>query len=603
VSRRTPTPTRKTAARARRGLPPKVKARVGGKGNPAPSLSGPQAWKRDPEGQGLLPTFLQFPTRPLNERAMADREDAILATYNGRLRELVDLGRTLIGEDGFQAGLLDTMSHGLIGMPLSFQGDPGMIVALTDSAGTPGEWGKLHPENEAAKILADGIVFNLGLGQYVFDEADIVRPIGAHRVPRIVWRDPRWLRRDPYTLQWYFLGRGGEVPITPGDGEWVLFQPYPDTDAWRHGPILYMTLCAIFSRDTLFDRQRVSEVCAPTRVARAVKPTDRKVRAKMAADVAKMAHDNQITLSHEWLYEIVTAAAGDYWKVCDAIITWARQMVEVGLTGNILSIEGPTGFSNADIYRRVTDSRRRFYANAWTRALREQGLTWWVRDNYGEAAVQFTPVPVYNVESPEDAIARAGALKAWGEGIKACAEGIGAAGVELDVEYVIETLQRAGIRAKVKAGPVQVASLNLGVEQVAAVVRGNIAAQNLGIAPFPPGDPRGDMTLVEIANMATGAAASAPKPPAPGPEAAPPPTGAAPEEEEPAEEDDGGAAARLADDMNAHAQPHCRHRKTSLCRTCGIRASYRIVPGENGAPNRFHPTWSPIKAAPAKVAA
>jgi hypothetical protein len=600
VSRRTPTPSRKTAARARRGLPPKAKARVGGKGSPAPSLSGPQAWKRDPEGAGLLPTFLQFPTRPLNERTMADREDAILATYNGRLRELVDLGRTLIGEDGFQQGLLDTMSHGLIGMPLSFQGDPGMIEALTDSAGTPGEWGKLHPENEAAKILADGIVFNLGLGQYVFDEADIVRPIGAHRVPRLMWRDPRWLRRDPYTLQWYFLGRGGEVPITPGDGEWVLFQPYPDTDAWRHGPILYMTLCAIFARDTLFDRQRVSEVCAPTRVARATKPTDRKARAKMETDIAKMAHDNQITLSHEWLYEIVTAAAGDYWKVCDAIITWARQMVEVGLTGNILSIEGPTGFSNADIYRRVTDSRRRFYANAWTRCLREQGLTWWVRDNYGEAAVLYTPVPVYNVESPEDAIARAGALKAWGEGIKACAEGIGAAGVELDVAYVIETLQRAGIRANPKAGPVQVTSLNLGVEQVAAVVRGAVALQSLGLQTF--GDERDEKTIAELLNAAKGGAAPGPSSAPPGPQPSPASAVAMPEEdEEPAADDDGGAAARLADQMNAHGLGACRHRKTSVCRTCGIRAAYDVVPGENGEPHRFRATWAALRTP--KVAA
>lgn len=565
---------------------------MGGKGT-TQGINGPAAWKRDPEGQGFAPTFLQFPTRPSNQRTMADREDAILATYNGRLRELVDLGRTLISEDGFQSGLAQTMGHGLISMPLAFQGDPAMVLALTDSAGTPGEWGKMHPENEVAQILIDGIVFNLGLGQYVFDEADIVRPIGVHRVPRLVWRDPRWLRRDPYTLQWYFMGRGGEVPITPGDGEWVLFSPYPDTDAWRHGPVLYMTLAAIFARDTLFDRQRVSEVCAPTRIARAVKPTTPKARIKMAADIAKMAHDNQITLSHEWLYEIVTAAAGDYWKVCTEIITWARQMVEVGLTGNILSIEGPTGFSNADIYRRVTDSRRRFYANAWTRALREQGLTWWVRDNYGEAAVAYTPVPVYNVESPEDAIARAGALKAWGDGIGALVEGIAKAGVEAEPAAIIEMLQRAGIRARVKAGPVDVSKLNLGVEQVGAVVRGNVAAQSLGIAGFELGDPRGDMTIAALLNAAKGGAALAASPPDPS-QPLPVPMADEPEEE-PADED-GGAAARLADDMNTHAIPACRHRKTSLCRTCGVRASYRVVPGVAGAPHAFRATWSTIKA-------
>ncbi len=584
MSRRPPTATR--TSRARRSASQARKA-------PASSWSGPQAWARDPEGSGLAPTFLAFPTRPNNSRTMEDRENAILASYSGRLRDLVDLGRVLISEDGFQQGLVDTMSHGLLGMPLAFQGDPDMVAALTDSQGTPGEYGTMHPENEAAKIFADGLVFNMGWGQYRFDFADVIRPIGYHRVPKLFWVDARWFRRDPYTLQWWFMGRGGEVPVTPGDGEFLLYQPYPDTDAWRHGPVLYMTLCAIFARDTLFDRQRVSEVCAPTRIARAQKPTTPKAREKMAANLAKMAHDNQITLDHEWLYEIVTAAAGDYWKVCGEIITWARQMVEVGLTGNILSIEGPTGFSNADIYRRVTDSRRRFYANAWTRCIREQGLSWWVRDNYGEAAVARCPVPVYNVESPEDAIARAGALKAWGEGVKSLAEGVGAAGVEVEPECIVELLQRAGIRARVKGAR----SLGLVGEQLGAVLRGNVALASLGEEPFPPGDLRGEQTIAEMLGAAKAAGApfagAAPSAnPHPSPPAASP---LAPEVDEgPAPVEDDGSAARLADDMNTHGIAACRHRRTSACPTCGVRASYRVVPGVEGAPHAFKATWAAI---------
>ncbi len=527
-------PPRTPATRARRAPP--TRARSTG-----PASGEPRAWTRD-GAAGFAPTFLQFPTRPSNARTLEHREDAILATYNGTLRMLVDLGRILISEDGFQSGLVDTIAHGILGMPLSWLGPEDMIAALTDSHGTPGEWGKMHPENETAKVFADGVVFNAGLGQYVFGADDLIRPIGVHRVPRLMWRDPRWLRRDPYTLQWFFMGRGGEVPINPGDGEWVLFQPYPDTDSWRHGPILYMSLAAIFARDTLFDRQRVSEVCAPTRIARAVKPTTVPARKKMAANLAKMAHDNQITMSHEWLYEIVSASAGDYWQVCGEIITWARQMVEVGLTGNILSIEGPTGFSNADIYRRVTDSRRRFYAASWVRCIREQGLSWWVRDNYGEAAVARCPVPVYNTESPEDASARAGAMEAWGKALKSISDGLTATNtsVVLEPSYVIELLQRANIRAVVKA------------------------------APAPP---------VETAPQAT----SADPAQAIAPEA---------DDEEPADSEEG---ARLAGDrasaMNAARMLACRHGRTNDCRHCRVRGHW--MPDAKG---KWGVTWSALVA-------
>jgi hypothetical protein len=507
---------------------------------------------------------------------MPDSEDAINASYGGSVRQMVDLTRTLIAENGFLRGMVRTISEGLLGMPLSFQGPPEMVKDLINAAETPGEWARMHPLNEVSQIIDDGIVFNLGLGQYVFDEPELVRPIGYHRIPRLEWRDPRWLRQDTTTRQWYYQGLGGEVPISPGDGEWLLFQPYPRLDAWRHAPAVYIMLAAIFGRDALFDRQRTSEVSAPTRVARAIKAVSPKTLSRMASDLAKMAHDNEITLPAEWIYEIVSASAGDYWKVCAEIVTWARQNVEVGLTGNILSVEGPTGFANAGFYVRVNMSRRQYYADTWCDCARTQGLVWWVRDNWGEQWVSRCPVPVYNVRDPKDAADEANVLKSFGEGLEKLASGISAAGLDLDRTGVMEMLQRYGIRTTPKATGSAVAKLPLGVDAIGAVVRGGVALASLGLAPF--GDERDNMTIAELAERAKGGAAPAPTPASSSPPApASPPAAREADDECDPDEDDCDESARLAEAYTARALDRCPyHGRTHSCPRCGVRRVYAL---------------------------
>lgn len=515
---------------------------------------------RDRSTGSIRPTVVQLPSRPASEYTAVNQRRAREATYSGNIGAAARLYRAAVTEDGVIAGLMSTIGHGILGLPMSFQGDPEQCAALADAVGTPGEFGMMFPASEAAQVFADGVGFGLGLGQFVAccwrceaDEIDddgvcetcgacvLMRPAGQHVVTRLRWWDPQYLRQDPYSRRWFLQTITREIEIRPGDGEWFLFTPYPEVDAWRHGPWLYLTIAFVFSRDAVFDRQRHSEVLSPARVMKGTKATTVKGRDKALAMLDAMQRENKFVLPEGYDYEIVESK-GTILDIYSAIIAWAKEQAAVGLTGNTVSIDGTKGFTSANVYERVANWKRAFFANEWCSAVRKQGLTWWGIDNYGTRKV---PTCKINVESPEDAKARADAYGTLGKSLAELKTGTDALGLDIEQDWAIETFQRAMVRVKPKAGSVQVATLPLGVDAVAAPV---------------PGDPAGR------------------------------------------EDDEGPAepeyAAQLAESLNSHVPPveRCRHGASNNCRKCGIKRVDTLVPGANGGEHSFRVTWAPIVA-------
>ena len=479
-------------------------------------LAGQPAQARDRRGKKPTdqPTVVSMPTRPLSEYTAAAQRKAREASYLGTMRDAVDLTRAAMTESGATSGLVQMIAHGIQGLPLQLQGDDEMRSALLDEEGAPGDYGLMMPENEAAQVFADGITTNLGLGQMIVvcwqcrssllaDDLCLTcgarkaeRPAGMRNPDRLRWWDPRWLRQDLYTRQWYLTTLSGEMPIDPGDGEFFLYQPYPEIDAWRHAPWLYITIAFVFGRDAVFDRQRHSEVLAPTRVARATKPTTKESRRDMYRKLSKMQRDNLIVLPEQYVYEIVDST-GRITDVYTAIVDWARREVEIGLTGNIVGVEGNKGFTSADVYQRVTDSKRRFYATTWFRAVRSQILTWWGADNFGTRNV---PTGGYNIKSPEDVLAEAKAYEQWGSSLDTLKRGLDAHGIEADPAWVIETMQRAGVRVRLKPqGQAPARKLDLAPTDLAKAIRLSEARASQQLPPF--GDSRDSLTFPEFDAM------------------------------------------------------------------------------------------------------
>jgi len=602
-------------------------------GSPTISFGGPARLTRDAgESDELRYAVIPLPAYPYPGRTLERRQQAISVSYTGRWEDAVDLYRGTVEEDGFFCGILDTMAHGILGLPLSFQGDPSQVSALLDADGTSGDFATMHPAEECAKIFRDGLGLGLGLGQYLltcwrccYTDLDRVgtppnvvevckrcrarridRPAGQRELFALQWRDPRWLWQNPISFQWYYTGASGMVPIVDGDGEWFMFRTVPGLEPWRHGPWIWATLAAIFSRDSQYDAQNTSAVCAPTPVLQATKPVSASTYAEAQERIKKLAHDNRMVLKGEWDYKIVSAAP-NYIDVCASIVERCSDAFETGITGNVMGRSARSAFTDAGVYKRTTSERRAFYGNAcWSRQIRDKGLVWWGLDNFGTRNV---PVGEYDVESPEDKLSKSKALSETGDALTKLRAGLDAMGLEADPEWAIELLQRAKIRARVKPVAQNVAGLDLGVEAKAAVVRGGPALASLGLAPF--GDERDDMTIVQLENLgksaATGPGPSAPSsgptppalPEAPAPAA--PIEGRAAVDEELGDPADHADAARFAAEMTAAGADRCPHGRTHACPRCGIRRVYSAAKGADGAP-AFGIAWRSMIPAPAQGA-
>ncbi len=608
-------------------------------------FGGPTQIAHGAEGD-LSFAVIPLPAYPTPRNSLIKRSGAIAASYSGRFEEMVDLGRQTIFEDGFFDGILRTMADGILGLPVNFsQGTPEMRSALLNADGTPGDFGAMHPHEECAQIFKDGLVYTVGLGQYLlmcwqcgYTENDLVecvdpdappdvkpqtfevckrccarrvdRPIGQRQLFQLQHRDPRWLYQNPITFQWFYTGRQGLIPIIDGGGEWFMFRTGPALESWRYGIWIAASLYAIFSRDAQYDAQNTSAVCAPTPVLRAVKPVPETTRAAAEQRIRSLGFDNRMVLNGEWIYEIVAAKA-EYKDICTDIVTRASDAFETLLTGNVMGRAARAAFTDAGIYKRTTSERREFYAGAWYRQIAFKGLVHWVRDNYGTG--QPTPVASCDVRSPEDKLADSKALGEEGDALGKIKAGADAVGVELEPAWILERLQAKGIRARAKVGPPQITHLDLGVDGKNAVLRGNVALASMGLAPFDPSDPRGDMTLAALLNIAKGGASGAPGPSANDapPAALPAAVPASPSPldarvaapgDEPAADPGADHAARFAAEMTAAGAAKCPHERVNLCERCGIQRTYSAVAGKPGEPPTFPIAWRPIVATSPAIA-
>lgn len=517
-------------------------------------------------------TVIPLQVMPSQDVTMPARADAISASYTGRLQSAVDLYRQTVEQNGFMRGVLWTMAHGLLGMPLSWQGDGEMVSALADQDGTPGDFARMLPEAECAQIFSDAIGLGFGLGQLLLmcwrcdgvewarskaasDAHEEIqtcttccarlheRPIGARKLYQLRWRDARWLWRDPVSLEWWYIGRQGQVRVRPGDGEWVLIKTVPDLDIWTHGPWKLGTEAALFARDSRYDRQNTSRACAPTHVFKVNtgQGTDPKVRADVEAQADGLKYGNSMILSGEWDHRI-DAATGDFTDVTSAIVEDVDGLWEVCITGNRMGTESGTGFSNMDVYARATRERRSFYGGVWIGQIRAQVLTWWTIENFG---TRNAPVGRYDTRSPEDKKVAAEADGVDGDAVGKMVKGYGDANFELEPQYLVERAQQRGIRIRPKQA----------------------AAPSPGAPPASPPP-----------------AAAPPTPAGPPPAAA----RAADDEDEPEDDDE---VARFAAEMTAHGRDRCEHQKSNRCRLCGIERVRGVDPS---SPTGWRTAWRAI---------
>jgi phage gp29-like protein len=384
--------------------------------------------------QALAPIAL--PAKELQYRQISDGwtpnlvKGAFAQAESGSLMLLADLVETMFTDDRI-SGVLKTRTHGLLGLPLHFEG--GTLEQRTELAGPDGGsgglWDDMIDEAEAAKLQAWGLVLGVGLAQRV----PLPRLMGEPQRYELQTWSPRWLMYDAMASSgsnWRINTRAGTKPLVPGV-QWVLYTPYGAKRPFASGEWRALAFPWLLKHFALEDRANHSEVMGtPTRKGKAPQGATEKGRQQFKAQIEALGRNGVLVLPEGWDYEI-TEAVGRTWEIYSEGVKWADEAMTIILAGQIVTTEGSAGFSSGNVQDQIKGDLIRFDAKALGKCLNRQFLSPWAFANTGSYVA---PVPVWNTERPVNLANQATSWETLSRAVPALDVAMAKDGVRVDMK-------------------------------------------------------------------------------------------------------------------------------------------------------------------------
>lgn len=336
------------------------------------------------------------------------QRQALRRADSGDMRELASLCDAIMGDDRAPS-VLRTRGNALFGAPLTFEasGDGRRKAKVVKHAELDDDFWAMLPEVALGQLKLWGDLLGVGLGELIWEEhPDHGGRVLAHLR---VWH-PGGLRWDWPTRQWFLRvesedGYGTkEIPITPGDGKWVMYCPYGTSTPWRHG--LWRGMGALWlvkdyaQRDFgLHQEVHGQPIRQGIWDGGKIMATD-KERGILKDYLGQIGRDTGIVPAAGLKVELVEAVAKT-WEMFTAQINLANIGMSIMAIGTNLPTEVAAGIgTGAYAQNLVRLDYKRYDADAMSTCIRQQVLTWWAEFNFGSAAL--APWPIWEVEPPAD---------------------------------------------------------------------------------------------------------------------------------------------------------------------------------------------------------
>jgi len=357
---------------------------------------------------------------------------AFASAEGGNLLLLADLVETMFTDDRIN-GVLKTRTHGLLGLPLHFEGGTQEqreeLAGPTGGAG--GLWDEMIDEAEAAKLAAWGIVLGVGLAQRV----PMPRLYGEPQKYRLETWSPRWLFYDAMGSSgshWRINTRSGTKPVVPGV-QWVLYTPYGTKRPWASGEWRALAFPWLLKHFALEDRANHSEVMGtPTRKGKAPQGATERQRQAFKGQIEALGRNGVLALPEGWDYEIVEAT-GRTWEIYSEGVSWADAAMTIVLAGQIVTTEGSPGFSSGNVQDQIKGDLIRFDSKALAKCLSSQFLGPWSYANTGSYSA---PLPCWNTERPVNLASQATSWEGLSRTLPALDAALAKDGVRVDAKSV-----------------------------------------------------------------------------------------------------------------------------------------------------------------------
>lgn len=388
--------------------------------NDSPSLGDPSVDRaREALGGGLAPlpqTRLRWYLREL--------EAAIASADAGDLGPAGQLYRAM-RRDGTFTGLLTTRSAGLVRLPRLFSGRPEIVAELERMNGTRSRFDELCPPSELGLLAADGATLGVGVAELV--------PVPFRSFPVLVRLEPEFLAFRWAESRWYYRSSVGLLPITPGDGRWVLHTPGGRMSPWQFGAWQACGDAWIAKTHAkLYRTNYGGKLANPARVVQAPSAATEAQRLGALAKFAAWGLNSVFDLPPGWEAKLLESngRGHDVWKDDEES---ANHELMMALAGQIVTAEGGTGFANMDVHKAIRADLIQTDGDALAYTCNTQILPSYLATHWGEDAIDDGASVAWDTRQPKELASAASTLVQVATAIKSLREALEPTGRALDV--------------------------------------------------------------------------------------------------------------------------------------------------------------------------
>ncbi|MDX6479498.1 MAG: hypothetical protein QOG85_8 [Gaiellaceae bacterium] len=354
---------------------------------------------------------------------LADLETAIYLADRGDLSAAARLWRAM-KIDGSLVGVLKTRTQSVASLPKRFSGDDDIVRVLQGRDGVRSVFDAMCPPTELTMMAADGLGIGVSLGELL--------PVEGRDYPVLVRRDPEFLRYVWAENRWYFLSIAGPLPITPGDGKWVLHIEGGREAPWQAG--LWPALGASWIRKShaqLHKSNWEAKLANPARAAVAPAASSEAQRAGFIERMIGWGINTVFELPPGWDVKIIESNGNGH-ESFDETVDRSNREYAIAITGQVMTTDGGEGFSNGDVGEGQLEKLVAATCEALAYTINTQVIPPFVIERWGELALERAPVLSWDTTPPKDEKDAAAALKAFGDGVAAANVALAPYGKRLD---------------------------------------------------------------------------------------------------------------------------------------------------------------------------
>jgi len=509
--------------------------------NAGPSLDSDSVQKLRREWGGQIQPVPRSQTRWY----LSDIESAELAADNGNLAGAAKLMRSA-RKDGVYSGVLSTRTGGLVRLPKRFRGNPEIIAALEQGhEETRSTFDEMFPATELALLAADGVELGVGVAELVEVEGR------QHRL--MVRLDPEFLYYRWSDNQWLYRSIAGMLPITPGDGRWILHMPGGRMSPWQHGLWRAIGRAYIRKEHASFYRDNwQAKLANSARVAVAPQAASQEQKESWFHSVMGWGVNTVFGMTPGYDVKLLESNGRGYESFRQTIADQNQEII-IAVAGQTVTTDGGAGFANADVHKSIRADLIKETADGLAHTINTQGLPIYIVEVFGDDALDSGVIVEWDVTPPKDRAAEATALTQAAGAMKALTDALAQHGLALDANAmaitfgvpvatedseeneetqasvevslaqaldlatqkgmqptsatVISIADRLGVKLEqIDQKEAQPLDLSLAPTDAAKIIKASEGRRSMGLPPF--GDARDEKTITEMGEKAEASAES-----------------------------------------------------------------------------------------------